>query len=185
MNIVHHWLCSSGRWRRALEQQLVPWVLDGIVTGDSLLELGPGPGLTTDLLRSRVARLMAVEIDDGLARRLARRTANSNVRVIHGDAASLPFPDGTFSSAVSFTMLHHVPTAELQDRIFREARRVLRPGGVFCGTDGRAGFAMTLLHIADTLTPIDPHTLAERLRTAGFTQIDIDVRPARFRFRAS
>ena len=32
-------------------------------------------------------------------------------------------------------MLHHVPSPALQDRVFSEARRVLRPGGVFVATD--------------------------------------------------
>ena len=183
MNIAHHWLCGSARWRRALEQQIVPWVIGDAPLGDKLLELGPGPGLTTDLLRSRAPHITALEIDATLARRLATRFAG--VGVINGDASALPFPDGSFTAAVAFTMLHHVPTAELQDRIFREVRRVLRPGGVFCGTDGRASFGMTLLHIADTLNPIDPRALPERLRSAGFTAVDVEVRPGRFRFRAA
>ncbi|MES1260315.1 MAG: SAM-dependent methyltransferase, partial [Acidobacteriota bacterium] len=43
---------------------------------------------------------------------------------------------------------------------------------------------MRLLHLADTLTPIDPAALPARLKAAGFRDIAIDVRPGRFRFRA-
>ena len=34
-----------------------------------------------------------------------------------GDATKLSFPDGRFSGAVCFSMLHHVPSPELQDRL--------------------------------------------------------------------
>ena len=94
------------------------------------MEVGPGPGLTTDWLRSRVKRLTCIEMDSALANSLRSRTANSNVTVECGDAAAMPFTDDVFSSAVCFTMLHHVPSTDLQDRLFAEVYRVLKPGGV-------------------------------------------------------
>jgi ubiquinone/menaquinone biosynthesis C-methylase UbiE len=56
----------------------------------------------------------------------------------------MPFDDESFSGAACFTMLHHVPSPEAQDRLFAEVGRVLRPGAPFAGTDstGRGiGFA--------------------------------------------
>jgi ribosomal RNA adenine dimethylase len=41
--------------------------LNELNLGGHVLELGPGPGVTTDLLRQRTARLTAVEIDPRLA----------------------------------------------------------------------------------------------------------------------
>jgi hypothetical protein len=38
---------------------VIPWALDGLDPGEDVLELGPGPGLTTDVLRERAARLTA------------------------------------------------------------------------------------------------------------------------------
>ena len=55
MNGLHRWLCLSALWKIALERKLLPWVLKGIDLGDNLLEVGPGPGLTTDFLRTRVS----------------------------------------------------------------------------------------------------------------------------------
>lgn len=46
-----------------------------------------------------------------------------------------PFRDESFSGAVCFTMLHHVPPAELQDRLLREECRVICTGAVFAGVD--------------------------------------------------
>ena len=51
MNQAHLEFCSSPEWARLIEDELLSWVLDGWELGDDLLEVGPGPGLTTDVLR--------------------------------------------------------------------------------------------------------------------------------------
>ena len=56
----------------------------------------------------------------------------------------MPLPDGEFTSVV-FMMLHHVPTAQDQDRLFAEAFRVLARG-VFAGSDGVHSFGFRLVH---------------------------------------
>jgi hypothetical protein len=43
-------------------------------------------------------------------------------------------------------MLHHIPTAGLQDRLFAEACRVLRSGGVFAGSDSASSIPFRVLH---------------------------------------
>ncbi len=184
MNRIHRWLCRSDSWRKELGEKTLPWVLDNIELGQEVLEVGPGPGLTTDLLRQRVAKMTAIEIDPALADSLAARLRESNVTVVRGDATAMPFADAQFSSAVSFTMLHHVPTPALQDRLLREVRRVLKPGGVFAGVDSRQSFPMRVIHIGDTLVPVDPGTFASRLEAAGFQDISIQVQAHRFRFQA-
>jgi 16S rRNA A1518/A1519 N6-dimethyltransferase RsmA/KsgA/DIM1 with predicted DNA glycosylase/AP lyase activity len=84
-----------------VEDELLPWVLDGYELGDDLLEVGPGPGLTTDVLRRHAARVTAVELDSDLAAQLAARLAGTNVEVITADAKRLPFPAGSFSAAAA------------------------------------------------------------------------------------
>lgn len=185
MNRFHRWYCRTGHWRHTIQDQIVPWVLRGIDLGDRVLEIGPGPGLTTDVVARDVRSLTAVEIDADLAARLRDRFAGTNVTVETGDATELPYPDGTFTGAVSFTMLHHVPSAELQDRLLREVRRVLRPGGVFAGSDSRTSPVFRLAHVADTMVLVDPETMSERLADAGFTAVDVQVAKGAFRFRAT
>jgi len=184
MNLVHRWLCRSASWRKVLGERVFPWALKGVELGQDVLEVGPGPGLITDLLHPRVARMTAIEIDPALARTLAVRFAGSNVTVIQGDATAMPFPDAQFSGAVSFTMLHHVPSPDLQDRLLREVRRVLKFGAAFAGMDSRQSFRMRLLHIHDTLVPVDPATFGVRLESAGFREILIETNEDAFRFRA-
>jgi SAM-dependent methyltransferase len=110
MNAIHRWYCSSDRWRRAVGEKLLPWVLRGAELGDDVLEIGPGPGITTDVLRARVPRLTSVEVDRRLAAALRARLWDTNVRVLHGDATRLELPDASFSGAIACTMLHHVPS---------------------------------------------------------------------------
>ena len=184
MNWIHRRLCRSSWWRKALEERIVPWVLNGVDLGPDLLEVGPGPGLTTDLLRTRAARLRAIEIDGALAETLGARLRGSNVSVVRGDATAMPFQEKRFTGAVSFTMLHHVPSSDLQDKLLREVRRVLKPGAMLAGTDSRSGFIMRLLHIRDTLVPIDPVGFGARLEAAGFEEVSIQADAHAFRFRA-
>ena len=184
MNRIHRWMCRSARWQRMLERQVVPWVLGGVDLGPNALEVGPGPGLTTNLLRTRVDKLTAIEIDQALAESLGARLKGSNVTTVRGDATAMPFPDGSFSGAASFTMLHHIPSPSLQDRLFREVRRVLKPGAIFAGVDSLDSFRMRLFHIRDTLVPVDPTTLRRRLERAGFESVVVETNGRAFRFRA-
>jgi SAM-dependent methyltransferase len=162
----------------------VAWALSTAELGDRVLELGPGPGLTTDLLRQKVNSLTAIEIDPSLAESLGGRLRGSNVHVVVGDATELPFPDGQFSAVVSFTMLHHVSSTALQDRLFAQVRRVLEPGGVFVGSDSRQSWLMRMIHIGDTLVIVDPDTISARLEAAGFEVLEIEKNSRAFRFHA-
>src|SRR5260370_39595601 len=168
MNWFHRRVCGSARWRRRLEGELLPWALQGVELGDDVLEIGPGPGVTTDLLRGRTRRLTALEMDVATAAALQKRLNGSCVRVVHGDGAAMPFADGSFSGVVSLTMLHHVPPAALQDRLLAEARRVLRPGGGFAGFGGVGPLLFRLIHLRGTYTPVKPDTFRRQLEAGGF-----------------
>jgi SAM-dependent methyltransferase len=184
MNLLHRWLCRSGRWKTTVQTHILPWVLEGIEIGPNVLEIGPGPGVTTDLLRTRADSLTCVEIDGEFADSLRQRTAGQNVTVLHEDATSMSLADGTFDTAVSFTMLHHVPSIALQDRLLAEVARVLRPGGIFAGTDSVYSRFFGFLHLFDTMVIVDARTFPERLRAAGFVDIQMDLKKYAFRFRA-
>jgi SAM-dependent methyltransferase len=184
MNLAHRYLCASTRWRIRVETALLPWVLDGVDLGSEVLEVGPGYGAATHGLRARVGHLTCVEVDRALSTRLAGLMAGHNVTVLCEDATRMSLADGAYDGAVSLAMLHHVPSAVLQDRLLAEVARVLRPGGAFVGFDGVAGKMFRLLHAFDTMVAIDPRTFAMRLASAGFTDIAIDVRNWGFRFRS-
>jgi ubiquinone/menaquinone biosynthesis C-methylase UbiE len=183
MNYLHRWLCGSARWRRTVEQRM-EWILSGAQLGDHALEVGSGPGITSDLLRSRVQRLTAIEADDRMAKALRLRLCGSNVEVVTGDAADMPFPDATFSGCAVLTMLHHVSSQALQNAVLREIRRVLRPGGELVGCDSLPSALMRMIHIGDTFVLVDPDTLPARLAAAGFEGIQVERASDFFRFHA-
>jgi ubiquinone/menaquinone biosynthesis C-methylase UbiE len=181
MNAFHRRYCASPDWAKVVEGTLLPWGLDGVELGDDVLEVGPGFGVTTRLLAGRVPRLTALEVDAGFAQRL-RDTTGGTVEVVSGDGAAMPFPDNRFSAVVCFTMLHHVASPAAQDRLFAQACRVLRPGGVFAGTDSQSSWRFRLIHLFDTMVVLDPATLPGRLTAAGLTDVRVDVkRSVRFR----
>lgn len=183
MNRLHQWLCRSEGWRKTVEAR-VPWVMADVDLGQNVLELGPGPGLTTDLLREKTQRLTAIEIDPLLAEALRARLRGTNVEVLTGDARAMPFGDRQFSAGFSFTMLHHVPSAAMQDEVLREVWRVIEPGGIFAGSDSLQRLFMRLIHIGDTLVPIDPDGFGLRLEAAGFEVLRIEKNAKAFRFLA-
>ena len=144
---------------------------------DRTLEIGPGYGAFLRVLIDKTPQLTSVEIDTPMAQLLQRRYGE-RARIINGDGTDSGLPADEFSSVVCFTMLHHVPTAELQDRLFAEAFRVLRPGGVFANSDGVPSLPFRILHFRDTCNPVPPETLPDRLRAAGFHDVDVEVGPA-------
>ena len=183
MNQQHLERCSSAEWAETVQRWIIPWVLDDVELGDDVLEVGPGPGGTTEVLVSMAPRLTAVEVDPALAAALAERLAGPTLEVLQADATDLPLPDDRFSAALSFTMLHHVPTPAGQDELFAEVARVLRPGGTFAGTDSLASPELAELHVGDTYVPIDPAGLGARLERAGFADVRVDTNDYALRFR--
>jgi SAM-dependent methyltransferase len=175
MNDNHATLCPSPEWAQYLQAEVLPAVADGRELGAALIEVGPGPGASTDWLRHRVDRLVAVELDPEAAAKLAQRFADTNVEVVVHDATALPHPDDSFDSAGSFTMLHHLPTAALQNRVLAELLRVLRPGGVLIGSDSLASVGLHHFHEGDVYNPIEPASMLTRLMTLGYERITLSV----------
>ncbi len=177
MNDNHAKLMPSPEWAAHIQDEVLPAATAGVDLGGELLELGPGAGAATEWLRQRVRRLVAVEHEPDAAARLASRFAGvgSNVEVASGDAAALAYPDGSFDTVATFTMLHHVPTRALQDRVLAEAFRVLRPGGAFLGSDSLASDGLHHFHEGDTYNPVEPAAFLTRLQTAGFGTITLIV----------
>lgn len=95
-----------------------------------VLEVGIGMGADhLEWARSGPRHLAGIDLTaravDWTARRLAAHGLSSDLAV--ADAEHLPFPDDSFDIVYSWGVLHHSPDTQ---RAFREAHRVLRPGGV-------------------------------------------------------
>jgi len=177
MHADHLAFLASDGWAEMLQADLLPWLSANGDLGDDVLEIGPGPGRTTDLLRERAAHVTALELDRSLADALAARLTESNVDVVHGDGTDTGLEANRFSSVTCFHMLHHMPTTELQDRLFTEVCRVLRPGGSFLVADALDQDGVRTRHQeeGETFVPLDPVTIQDRLHRAGFAEAAIDL----------
>ncbi len=165
-----------------MQRYALPWALEGIDLGNEVLEIGPGYGAATEVLQQRAGHLTCVESDSQLADRLRERFDGA-LTLRCEDATAMSLPGESFDGAVCFTMLHHIRSTDLQNQLFAEVARVLRPGGVFAGTDSVGSRFMKLMHWFDTLVLVDPQTLSQRLTSAGFENVKVDVNPHAFRFR--
>ena len=102
-------------------------------------------------------------VDDHLADHcLADRLAGTNVAVVQGDATDTGLATDRFSAATCFSMLHHVPSAQLQDQLLQELNRVTRPGAILFGTDSVDAAPIRDFHSDDVFVLVDPDTFCAR-----------------------
>ena len=76
--------------------------------GDHVVEIGAGLGALTEALVDTGASVTAIEIDDGLARVLATRLRDRDVRVVHDDARAIDWND-VLSAAPRWTLVANLP----------------------------------------------------------------------------
>jgi 2-polyprenyl-6-hydroxyphenyl methylase / 3-demethylubiquinone-9 3-methyltransferase len=122
-DLVEEW------WRPEGEFAALHWIAEARAAlippparpGAPLLDVACGGGV------------LAPHVDDGydhlgldLCASALGKARQHGVTAVQGDAAALPFPDGTFDVVVAGEMLEHVPDAP---RVVAELSRVLAPGG--------------------------------------------------------
>ena len=100
-----------------------------------LLEVPVGTGVQTmpvyrELPRAEVTCLDYSADMMGAAKARAEAAGIRNVRFVQGDVGALPFDDASFDIVLSLNGFHAFPDKEAA---YRETRRVLKPGGTFCG----------------------------------------------------
>jgi SAM-dependent methyltransferase len=137
--------------------------------GARVLEVGCGPGhLSIRLAETHGLDVTGLDLDAAMVERAqmnaerATRDAQSPPTFIVGDAASLPFSDGSFDIVVSTMSMHHwaVPVAGLN-----EIARVLRPNGRALIWDLRPGIVPFHRHAPD---PVD-HAQKSNLEVVSAT----------------
>lgn len=173
MNQGHMEFCTSEEWRSILWDRILPEALGRVDLGANVIEVGPGPGFTTEVLLRSCEHVTAVELDPVLADRLRTRLGEGEVDVVVGDAGATGLPSGSFTGAASFHMFHHIPTDTEQNQVFSELARLLGPGGAVLLADGFDGEEVRRFHQGDTYHPVDPDSLPARLGAAGFGQTGV------------
>ncbi|HEX4218534.1 MAG TPA: methyltransferase domain-containing protein, partial [Acidimicrobiales bacterium] len=131
----HESVLRSHTWRTA--ENSAAYLLDHVVPGTALLDVGCGPGTITIDLAKRVAPGPVVGIDASApvlekAARRAEEEACTNVTFRVGDVTHLELEDGSFDVVHAHQVLQHLPDPVAA---LREMRRVCRPGGIVAARD--------------------------------------------------
>jgi SAM-dependent methyltransferase len=156
----------AGRAERAGIGQLRHDLLADL-EGD-VVEIGSGTGASLPFY-DRAARVVAIEPDASMAKRLPAKVEEAKVpvEVVSASAQALPFPDESFDAAVAAFVLCSV---EDQGEVLAEARRILRPGGKLVVLEHVLGEGSTA-RWQDRLTPLHK-------RMAGNCHLNRDTRAA-------
>ncbi|GAA3865661.1 methyltransferase domain-containing protein [Leifsonia kafniensis] len=138
----HPSVLRSHTWRTVVNS--ASYLIPHLHLGQSLLDVGSGPGTITVDLGRRLAPGQVIGVDASAdvidqARALAHDEGVHNVSFQIGDVSALDFPDDSFDIVHAHQLLQHLanPIAALT-----ELRRVLKPGGILAVRDVDYGGVM-------------------------------------------
>lgn len=154
-NIVYHdWEAKQydDKWSISFDERCISYAREKFLKVapetryGKVLEIGAGTGFFIINLAQAglVHEPFATDISPGMVEVCLRNAQNvgiANMKARTADAEALPFEDGFFDLVVGHAVIHHLPDV---DAAFREAFRVLKPGGalVIAGEPTRVGFAI-------------------------------------------
>ncbi len=171
-----------GRYSRSLAPAFADSV--GVVSGQSVLDLGCGPGALTRVLVERLGAhaVSACDPSPSFVAECSARHPGVDVRL--GQAEAVPFDDASVDGTLSQLVLHFVTDPA---RAAAEIRRVVRPGGTVAACVWDFAEGMELLRLFwDAALAVDPGApdeartlrfgaegeIAEWLTVAGFEQVE-------------
>jgi dolichol-phosphate mannosyltransferase len=104
----------------------------------------------------------------------APKYLESGIEFHAGDVRNLPMlPDASFDVVFTSNLMEHLPSKEDVEKMLREARRVLKPGGQFIALGPNLRFlAGEYWDFWDHLTPITDRSLAEALSALEFKVVE-------------
>src|SRR5213594_4068987 len=161
-----------------------PTALAELSPGETVLDLGSGGGIDVLLSARRVGpegKAYGLDMTDemlALARENQRKAGVTNVEFLKGEIEAIPLPDASVDVIISNCVIN---LSADKDRVFAEARRVLRPGGRFAVSDVVARRAVpqeirrNVEHwIGCVAGALEEREYRDKLATAGFESIGVE-----------
>jgi ubiquinone/menaquinone biosynthesis C-methylase UbiE len=112
------------------------------VTGSKVLDVGCGSGMFFPQVADKAELVVGVDVSFGLLLKAKEHTAK-NVHIVQADADHLPFRDGTFDAAFSFTVLQNMPKPQ---KTLQEIKRAAAADGKVAITGLKKAFPNTTFH---------------------------------------
>jgi arsenite methyltransferase len=172
-----------------------PQAIAALAPGETVLDLGSGAGFDAFLAWRQVGatgRVIGVDMTPSMlskARENARSLGADNVEFRLGEIEHLPVESDTVNVILSNCVINLSPD---KAQVFREAFRVLAPGGRLAISDVVAtaplppALAESLEALAGCVAAAAPvDALASMLAAAGFERVTIDVKPESREFIAN
>jgi ubiquinone/menaquinone biosynthesis C-methylase UbiE len=94
---------------------------------DKILDLGCGNGRLKKLFGKEI-NYYGVDFSEELIKIAKTKYPDGEFLVV--DGLNLPFPDNFFDKIFCLAVLHHIPSFDIRLKFLKEARRVLKPGGL-------------------------------------------------------
>jgi len=113
--------------RKFVWEDLLP-LFDYVNRGDKVLDLGCGNGRLSKIFKKKNANYIGVDNVRGLIEEAKKLFPENDFKV--ADVLDLPFSENSFDKVYSIAVLHHIPSKKFRIKFFKEAKRVLKPGGI-------------------------------------------------------
>jgi ubiquinone/menaquinone biosynthesis C-methylase UbiE len=170
------------------ERRLWTAALGAIPASSRVLDIGTGTGFVALLLAELGHQVTGVDASEAMLAHARAKAAEHGVDITleKGVTEQLPFDDSCFDAV---TARHFIWTLLEPERAFAEWRRVLIPGGMLvadCSLNPRVAAHHYTDEVAAALPfrgLTDPSPVAHALRSAGFTQVEVDVSSASGEYR--
>lgn len=161
-----------------------PSALAQLKPGEVVLDLGSGGGIDVLLSARRVGptgRAYGLDMTDemlALANENKRKSGIENVEFLKGEIEKIPLPDNSVDIIISNCVIN---LSADKDRVFREALRVLKPGGRLAVSDVVTRGEIlpeirksVLLWVGCIAGALDENEYRSKLSAAGFEKVAIE-----------
>jgi SAM-dependent methyltransferase len=113
---------------RAFIPEDIKEIAEYALVGERILDSGCANGRLFGILEGKNVDYFGIDFSERLIKIAKKKYPGAKFQV--ADCLNLPFPANFFDKVYSISVLHHIPTKEFQLRYLKEAKRVLKPGGL-------------------------------------------------------